>query len=80
VGRHQLLPPGSLHKSLDQPHQPGGRHQKQENYDPSAFRTESTNAVQNLPWDQLIPGPCVMRGDKYDVPHRGQFSKVKKHK
>ena len=27
--RHQSLPPGSLRKPLDQPHPPGGRHQKQ---------------------------------------------------
>ena len=50
------------------------------NYDPAACRTESTNAGQNLPWDQLIPGPWVMRSDKYEVPHRGHFSKVNKHK
>ena len=30
VSRHQSLPPGSLHKPLDQPHPPWGRHQKQE--------------------------------------------------
>ena len=30
VGRHQSLPPGNLHKPLDQLHPPGGRNQKQE--------------------------------------------------
>ena len=29
VGRHRSLPPGSLHKPLDQPHPPEGRQQKQ---------------------------------------------------
>ena len=37
VGRHQRLPPGSLHKPLDHPHPPGAdtrsKHQEQENYD-----------------------------------------------
>ena len=29
-GRHQFFPTGSLHKTLNQPNPPGGRHQKQE--------------------------------------------------
>ena len=35
VNRHRPLLPGGLHKPLDQPHPPGGRHQKQENCDPT---------------------------------------------
>ena len=32
VDKHRPLLPGSLHKPLNQPQPPGGRHQKQENY------------------------------------------------
>ena len=59
---------------LDQLH-PGGRHQKQENYNLEADRTESANAGQNLPRDKLVPGPWVMRGEctagTQDIPYRG---------
>ena len=36
--RHQSLPPGSLHKPLDQINPPGGRHQKQEELWPCSLR------------------------------------------
>ena len=44
------LPWGSLHKPLDKPHSPGGRHSKQENMilQPAEL---SLQTGQNLPWD-----------------------------
>ena len=45
----QALRPGSLHKPLDQPHPPGDRQQKQENYNPPAYGNESTKTGQKLP-------------------------------
>ena len=85
VGRHWSLPVGSLHKSLDLPHQPGGRNQKQENYNPAACKARSTNAGQTLPWEQLLPCPCMMRGKCTAGIHRtslteGHISKFEKHK
>ena len=73
----------ALHKTLDQPHPPGGRHQKQENYHLAAWGTESANTGQNLPWGQLVPGPWVTRGACTAGTHRtspteGHFFKVKK--
>ena len=48
-GEALLLPLGILNKPPDQPHSPGG------------CRSESTNAGQNLPQDQLVSGPWVTR-------------------
>ena len=72
-----------LDKPLDLSHPPGGRHQKEGNYSPAACRTESANTGQNLPWDQLFPGPWVTRGECTAGIHRtssteGDFSKVEK--
>ena len=54
---------------------PLGRHQKQRNYDPQACRTESANPDQYLPWDQLVPGPCMTEWEctagKQDIPYGG---------
>ena len=83
VGRHQPFLPGSMHKSLDQSHPPWSRHQKQENYNPMACGTKSTNTGQNLPWDQLLPRPWVTRGEctagtHKTFPTEGCFIKVEK--
>ena len=40
VGRHQSLSPGNLHKPLDQPYPPGGRHQKQEELQTCSLRND----------------------------------------
>lgn len=48
MGRHYTLPSGSLHKFLDQPQSPGGRYQKQGNYNQAAWRTKFANTVENL--------------------------------
>ena len=61
VGRHWPLPPGSLHKPLDQPHPPGGRHQKQENYIPPPLHP----ARRPDPTPTLGPAglwPCPLAG------------------
>ena len=54
---------------------PFGRHQKQRNYDPQACRTESANPDQYLPWDQLVPSPCMTEWEctagKEDIPYGG---------
>ena len=54
---------------------PFGRHQKQRNYDPQACRTESANPDQYLPWDQLVPSPCMTEWEctagKQDIPYGG---------
>lgn len=63
-------PPESMHKHLGKPHQLRGRQQKQENYDPVAWVTKSTNTDQNLHWNQLVPGPWVMRGECTAGTHR----------
>lgn len=48
-------------QTLDQPHPPEGRHQKQGNYSFAGCRSESPNTGQKLSWDQLVPGHYVMR-------------------
>jgi len=71
-------------QTLDQPHPPEGRHQKQGNYNSAGCRSESPNTGQKLSWDQLVPGHQVMRGEHTAGTHRtspteGHFSKVEKH-
>ena len=57
INRQPLyLPSGSLLGTLDQPHATWGRHQMQENHDPSACRPSPLTPAQTLPWDQLGRG------------------------
>uniref|UniRef100_A0A8C9BMM0 KRAB domain-containing protein n=1 Tax=Phocoena sinus TaxID=42100 RepID=A0A8C9BMM0_PHOSS len=45
VHRYQSLPPGSLHKPLDQSHPLGAETRSKRKYDPAACRKETTNTV-----------------------------------
>lgn len=68
-------------KPLDKPHPPYGGHQKEGNYEPAVSSIESANTGQNLPWDQLVPGPWARRKECTGETHRtspteGHFSKI----
>ena len=47
VGRQQFLPPGRLNKSLDQPHPPGVRYQKQEELQTCSLRNRNHKQTQS---------------------------------
>ena len=82
-GRDWPLPPGSLHKPLEQPHPPGGRHQQQENYSLTACRSSLQTQARHYPgtsWPLAlggVRGECTAGTDRMS-PTEGHFSKIEK--
>ena len=78
MDRHQPLLPENLHKPLDQPHPPGSRWEKQENYDFTACRVLK-HRLDSTP-KQAGPWPVgnirgVHSWDAWDVSYRRPFLK-----
>ena len=87
-GRHLALLPKNLHKHLNQllhhHHPPVRRHTpKVGKLQSRSLQNESANTDQTLSWDQLAPGPWVVRWEGNArtgrmSPTEGHFSKVEK--